>query len=60
MTIGRIFRRQRSPENVRSKELAEQLRKEVLELVDKLGSFSQDVQKEIQELEASSNDGESR
>lgn len=60
MTIGRIFRRQRSPENARSKELAEQLRKEVLELVDKLGSFSEDVQKEIQELEASSNDGESR
>ncbi len=58
MPIGRIFRRQRTSENLKSKELAEQLRIEVVELVDRLDSFSKDVQKELQEMETGS--GESR
>lgn len=58
MTLGRIFRRQRSPGNVKSKELAEQLRREVQELVGKLDSFSRDVQKELEDLESSNSHGE--
>ncbi len=50
MSLGRLFRRQ-SSENLKSKALAEQLRKELLEAVEKLDGFSHELREELGRLE---------